>query len=129
MFATDSKAECVFFVNLAYQSDRSSKMSRRRLERGREAWFASEAHLPNNGLDPTRDCNHVSNEELQFMFGSKEKNKGYVYTAAKIHRLRERVVELYPAIWQCHSPPEGNFIPESFARALISEVCHLHPMN
>ena len=104
-------------------------MSQRRLERGKEPWFAVEARLPNSGLDPSRDCNHVTNEELHFMFGNREKHRGYVYTAAKSERLKERVQELYPAIWQCQSIPEGNFIPESFARALISEVCHLHPMN
>ena len=100
-----------------------------RTERGEEPWFGLEVGLPMIGLDPTKDCNHVSNEELRFFFGEKELKRGYIYTSVKVVSLRTRVEELFRAVFQTQSLPEGDYIPESFARAVVSEVCHLHPMN
>lgn len=87
-----------------------------------ERYFATKIGLPNYGLDPLRDCTHVRNEELRFRFGEKLAKKGYFYEAAKTPRVAERVRELYPPCFQTMVIPEGARIPESFARAVVSEV-------
>lgn len=35
------------------------------------------------GLDPSWGCNHVHDDELKNVFGEREKNKGYFYSAPK----------------------------------------------
>jgi hypothetical protein len=55
-------------------------------------------------------------------------NKGYSYKNAAVKQVRSLAEELYMPIYQVDSPPD-EFIPESFARALVSEVCHGMPMN
>ena len=104
-------------------------MERDKLERGKEEWFATEVSLPNWGLEPSRDCNHVSHSELERMFGKRQMQKGYFYPNAKSSRVRERIDQLFPAIYQCPNMPKTQCISESFARAIVSEVCHGHPMN
>lgn len=99
------------------------------MERGKEPWFALEVSLPNWGLDPSRDCNHVQNYELVRMFGERQKKKGYNYLGAKSDRVKQRVEELYHAIYQCSKMPKNECISESLARAIVSEVCYGHPMN
>ena len=94
-----------------------------------ERYFATTIGLPNYGLDPTRDCTHVRNEELRFRFGEKVTNKGYCYEKAKTLRVAERVRELYPPCFQTTLMPKGSPIPESFARAVVSEVCYHSQMN
>ncbi|KAG0631938.1 hypothetical protein M758_1G292000 [Ceratodon purpureus] len=104
-------------------------MERDNVERGKEKWFASTVSLPNYGLDPSRDVNHVQNSELIQMFGARQQNLGYFYPGAKSERIKSRVEELYPAIYQFSEMPKNQCIKESFARAILSEVCHGYPMN
>ena len=104
-------------------------MEREQLERGLEPWFAYEIGLPNGGLDPSRDCNHINNMQLKNMFGERHKKQGYFYRGAKSDNVRARAEELYPVIWQTAEVPKSRYIPESFARALVSEVCHGYCMN
>ena len=54
----------------------SSEQREQQEEIGIEEWFATIVKLPCTGLDPSRDCNHVSNEEITTMFGEKLKYKG-----------------------------------------------------
>ena len=107
----------------------SKLMERGNMDRGKESWFASEVSLPNNGLDPSRDVNHVHNEELVKVFGPRQQNKGYFYPGAKSERVKSRVGELYRPIYQFNEMPKNQCITESFARAIVSEVCHGYPMN
>ncbi|KAG0631976.1 hypothetical protein M758_1G295500 [Ceratodon purpureus] len=103
-------------------------MEREKQERNEE-WFASEVCLPNWGLDPSRDCNHVEDSELERMFGERQMQKGYFYPNAKSTRVRKRVDELFCAVYQCSVMPKHQCISESFARAIVSEVCHGYPLN
>ena len=96
--------------------------------KGDELWFQLIAGLPRVGLDPERDTTHVSDEELIKVLGRKVQNKGYSYKNAVIKQARSLAEELYMPIYQVDSPP-NKFIPESFARALVSKVCHSMPMN
>ena len=47
------------------------------LVHGSEAWFAKVVGLPNWGLDPRKDVNHVSNKDLLVLFEDKVSHKGY----------------------------------------------------
>ena len=47
------------------------------LMHGSEAWFAKVVGLPNWGLDPRMDVNHVSNKDLLVLFEDKVSHKGY----------------------------------------------------
>ena len=38
-------------------------------EVGKEGYFHVKFGLPNVGLDPGKDCNHVRNEELRSIYG------------------------------------------------------------
>jgi hypothetical protein len=98
-------------------------------EVGKENYFHVKVGLPNAGLDPAFDCNHVSNEELRSIFGERVPGKGYLFDGAKSGEVKARVLELYPAISQIPELPAGLFLPESFARAVVSEVFHRYPMN
>jgi hypothetical protein len=104
---------------------RGSKIDYRK---GDELWFQLVAGLPRLGLDPERDTTHVSDEELIKVLGRMVQNKGYSYKNAAVKQVRSLAEELYMPIYQVDSPPD-EFIPESFARALVSEVCHGMPMN
>jgi hypothetical protein len=97
-------------------------------KKGDELWFQIEAGLPRAGLDPEKDTTHVSDEELLRMFGEKVPNKGYCYRNAAMKKVTSLAEELYMPIYQVDTLPE-QFIPESFARALVSEVSHCMPMN
>jgi hypothetical protein len=97
-------------------------------EKGDELWFQIEAGLPRAGLDPEKDTTHISDEELLRMFGEKVPNKGYYYRNAAVKKVTSLAEELYMPIYQVDTLPE-QFIPESFARALVSEVSHCMPMN
>jgi hypothetical protein len=97
------------------------------LKKGEEVWFQVEAGLPRGGLDPEKDTTHVSDEELIKVFGRKVPNRGYLYKNAVVGKITMRAEELYKSIYQVASLPE-QYISESFARALVSEICHLMPM-
>jgi hypothetical protein len=98
------------------------------LKKGEEEWFQLEAGLPRGGLDPEKDTSHVSDEELIKVFGRKVPNRGYLYKEAIVAKVTMRAEEIYKPIYQTECLPE-QYISESFARALVSEICHLMPMN
>jgi hypothetical protein len=98
------------------------------LKKGGEVWFQVEAWLPRGGLDPEKDTSHVSDEELIKVFGRKVPNRGYLYKDAVVAKVTMRAEELYNPIYQTDCLPE-QYILESFTRALVSEICHLMPMN
>ena len=107
----------------------SSEQGEQQGEIGTEAWFATIAKLPCGGLDPSRDCNHVSDEEIIAMFGDKLKGRGYQYSEAKAMDVKARFEELYPVVYQSKRMPRDGFVTESFVRAVLSEVCHHNRMN
>ena len=45
-------------------------------------WFRVVVGLPYQGLDLSRDCNHIGDWELEAMFGLKDPMKRYIYTDA-----------------------------------------------
>jgi hypothetical protein len=92
-------------------------------KKGDELWFQLEAGLPRTGLDLERDTTHISDEELVRVFGKKVQNKGYSYKDAAVEQVTSQDEELYMPIYQVDSTLD-QFILESFARALVSEVCH-----
>ena len=94
-----------------------------------EEFYARRIGLPNVGLDPSKDCHHVRDDELTWMFGEKKRYMGYNFLEAKSPRVRDRVKELLPPIWQSPLKADACYIPESFARAVVSEVCHHTQMN
>ena len=62
---------------------------------GSEAWFVERVGLPNWGIDPLMDLNHVKNEVLLEVFEEKIPNKGYCIFKCKSDKVKERMVELY----------------------------------
>jgi hypothetical protein len=97
-------------------------------KKGSEFWFGFVVGLPRAGIDPEKDTSHVSDEEVVNVFGPKFRHFGYKYKEAKVERIKLRIRELYKAIYQAPTFP-AEYITESFARAIISEVCHMMPMN
>ena len=85
--------------------------------------------LPCGGLDPSRDCNYVSNEEITVVFGEKLKCKGYQYSEAKAVDMNARFEELYLVVYQSKKMPRDGFVIESFVWAILSEVYHHNRMN
>jgi hypothetical protein len=100
----------------------------REMKRGSEHWFGIEVGLPRSGIDPERDTSHVSDNDLIELFGPRVRNFGYLYRKAKVRKVILRVIELYPSIYQNNAIP-ADYITESFARAVTSEVCRMIPMN
>jgi hypothetical protein len=98
------------------------------LKKRKEVWFQVEAGLPRGGLDPEKDTSHVSDEELIKVFGRKVPNRGYLYKDTMVVKVTMQAEELYMPIYQTDCLPE-HYISESFTRALVSEICHLMPMN
>jgi hypothetical protein len=62
------------------------------------------------------------------MLGEKVSNKGYCYRSVVVEKVTSLAKELYMPVYQVDTLPE-QFIPESFACALVSEVRHSMPMN
>ena len=98
----------------------SSKQREQHEEIGTEAWFSTIVKLPCNGLDPSRDCNHISDEEITTMFEEKLKCKGYQYWEAKAMDVKARFEELYPMVYQSKKMPRDGFVIESFVRVVLS---------
>jgi hypothetical protein len=107
----------------------SSSMVESELERGDEMWFWVVVGLPYQGLDPSRDCNHMGNWELEAMFGPKKPMRGYVYFDAGLDKIKVRVEQLFLPMYQVDKLPLDGCIPESFARAVQSKICRGFPMN
>jgi hypothetical protein len=99
------------------------------MERGDEMWFRVVVGLPHQRLDPSRDCNHVGDWELEAMFGPKKPMRGYVYTDARLDKIKVRVELLFLSIYQVDKLPLDGCIPESFARAVQSKIYRGYPMN
>jgi hypothetical protein len=91
-------------------------------------WFQVEAGLPRRGLDLEKDTTYVSDQELIKVFGRKVPNRGYLYKNTVIGKITMHAEDLYKPFYQAASLPE-QYISESFARALVSEICHLMPIN
>ena len=77
----------------------SSEQREQQEEIGTEVWFATIVKLPWGGMDPSRDCNHVSDEEITAMFGEKLKCRGYQYSEAKVVDMKARFEELYLVVY------------------------------
>jgi hypothetical protein len=87
-----------------------------------EEWFQLEAGLPRVGLDLERDTTYISDKELFRVFGRKVPKMEYNLKNVIVDKVTTRIEELYMPIYQADSTP-NQFIPESFTRALVSEVC------
>ena len=90
---------------------------------GSEKWFAEIVGLPNWGINPLRDLFHVKNTDLFDVFQRKVSHKGYELAQCKSLKVKSRMEELWGPIFQCSLPNKG-YMPESFARAVVSEVLH-----
>ena len=55
---------------------------------GSATWFAEVVGLPNWGLDPRKDVNHVSNKDLFVFFQDKVSYKGYACIREKLGYLK-----------------------------------------
>ena len=113
----------------AKEGDSSTKDQCSSLEVGCKDWFGEVVGLQNWGIDPLRDINHVKNEDLQQIFGDKVAMKGYSYLNCKSKKLMRRMEELYKPLFQQPKMPNGGYVPESFARAAVSEVLHFTSIN
>ena len=91
---------------------------------GSEDWFRDLVGLPNWGIDPLKDINHVRNDDLLEIFGDKVAKKGYSCLSCKSDAIKRRIEQLYRVVLQQQHLPKEGFIPESFARAIVSEVLH-----
>ena len=96
---------------------------------GSAAWFAEVVGLPNWGLDPRKDVNHVSNKDLLILFQDKVSHKGYAWEQCKSEAVKRRIEQMYPPLFQVASMPKDGYICESFARAVVSEVLMFSSMN
>jgi hypothetical protein len=97
--------------------------------KGNEYWFGAVVGLSTKGLDPGRDTSHVADSELIHMYGERKHNKGYCFDTARSSKVRQRARELYMLVYQEDRLPHDSYIRESFARVIISEICHKHRMN
>jgi hypothetical protein len=97
--------------------------------KGNEFWFGSVVGLLTKGLDPGRDTFHVADWELVRMFGERKYNKGYCFDNTRSEKVRRSAQELYMPIYQEDRLPHNSYIRESFARAIVSKICHDHRMN
>ena len=70
-----------------------------------------------------RDLFHVKNTNLFDVFQRKVSHKGYELAQCKSLKVKSRMEELWGPIFQCSLPNKG-FMPESFARVVVSEVLH-----
>ena len=66
---------------------------------GSEAWFAEVVGLPNWGLDPRKDVNHVSNKDLLVLFEDKVSHKEYSWNQCKSSSVKKRMEELYKPLF------------------------------
>ena len=99
------------------------------LEIGCEDCFREVVGLQNWGIDSLRDINPVKNQDLQQIFGEKVPMKGYSYLNCKSKKLKRRMEELYKPLFQQLELPKEGYIPESFARAVVSEALHFTSIN
>ena len=99
------------------------------LVHGSEAWFAEVVGLPNWGLDPRMDVNHVSNKDLLILFEDKVSHKGYFWKQCKSSSVKKRMEELYKPLFQVNSMPKDGYMCESFTRAVVVEVLTSSNMN
>ena len=79
--------------------------------------------MPNWGINLLRDLSHVKNGDLLEAFQRKVSHKGYQLAECKSPKVKARMEELWEAIFQCKLL-ESGFMPESFIRAVISEVLY-----
>ena len=99
------------------------KLVEQEMNIGSEKWFAKIVGLPNWGINPLRDLFHVKNTDLFDVFQRKVSHKGYELAQCKSLKVKSRMEELWGPVFQCSLPNKG-YMPESFARAVVSEVLH-----
>ena len=63
------------------------------------------------------------------MFGGKKPNREYIYTDVGLQKVKIWIEELYLPMYQVDKLPIDCFIPESFVRAIQSEVYRRFSMN
>jgi hypothetical protein len=97
--------------------------------KGSKHWFGSVVGLSTRGLDPGWDTSHVVDWEVVRMFREQKYNKGYCFAAARSEKVKRRAEELYMPVYQEDKLPFDLYIRESFARAIVSEICHDDRMN
>ena len=97
--------------------------SKQELQIGSDIWFAEVVGLPNWGINPLRNLSHVKNADILEIFQRKVSHKGYQIFECKSDKVKSRMEELWEPLFRC-KPPENGFIPESFTRAVISEVLY-----
>ena len=69
------------------------------LVHGSKAWFAKVVGLPNWCLDPRKDVNHVSNNDLLVLFEDKVSYEGYSWKQCKSSSVKKRMEELYKPLF------------------------------
>ena len=84
--------------------------------------------LPNWGINPLQDLFHVKNTDLFDVFQRKVSHKGYKLAQYKSLKVKSKMEELSGPIFQCSLPNKG-YKPESFARAVVSEVLYSTTIN
>jgi hypothetical protein len=63
------------------------------------------------------------------MFRERKHNKGYCFAVARSKKVKWRAEEFYMPVYQEDRLPFDSYIHESFARAIVSKICHDHHMN
>ena len=100
-----------------------AKLVEQEVNIGSEKWFAETVGLPNWRINPLRDLFHVKNTDFFDVFQRKVSHKSYEFAQCKSLKVKSRMEELWRPIFQCSLPNKG-YMPESFARAVVSEVLH-----
>ena len=93
------------------------------LQPGLETWFAEVVGLPNWGINPLRDLSHVRNSDILEVFQRKVSHRGYQIRECKSAKVKSRMEEMWEPVFQC-KPRGTEYMPESFVRAVISEVLY-----
>ena len=96
---------------------------------GNEAWFAEVVGLQKWGINPQKDVNHVYNKDLHLLFKDKVSYKGYSWERCKSEKVKRRLQQLYPSMFQVPTMPKDGYVCESFTRAIVSEVLYFTSIN
>ena len=75
---------------------------------GSEAWFVEVVGLPNSGLDPRKDVNHIFNKDLLVVFVDKVSYKEYSWKQNKLAVVKKRMEEFYTTMnWASMAKEKG----------------------
>ena len=78
-------------IELGEKFNSQSSDSNRGPPCGSEGWFRDVIGLPKLGIDPLKDINHVSDNDLIEIFGNKVANRGYSYLNCKSKEIKKRI--------------------------------------